>query len=347
VSRTQAGQAATTTVQIETGAPPEWSQLLAACTDIDFFRSELWTRAACRHFPDTTAVWLVARREGRLLGALPAVRRRRRGLSYLASNIDGTSGGPLVAPDASRAERHEIYGLLLRRYAGLLGGRTVAATVSLNAAQEREFGPVLRDANWSREAVLGAVVPLAGGIDFVETDVLSNNRRNERNRAVKRGCTAHVTDDPDVLDAYYPIYRDMTLKWGSEATPLGFLKQLLAEGEGRAFLVYVRYEGEIIGGYVNVHWGDRVIAWNGASKPEHNKRLFPATLVNWQSIVESCRRGAAYFDLGGSAGISSLSRFKKLMGAEPEIRGQYSLVSGWYRSLRQCRDLLRRDGGGS
>ena len=120
------------------------------------------------------------------------------------------------------------------------------------------------------------------------------------------------------------------------------MEELAERGEGRAFLIYVEYEDRIIGGHFCVQGGDRLVAWVGATLAEHNRRLFPATLIVWQEITEGCARGVRYVDLGGSGGIGTLSRFKRLLGADTEVRGHYTLSTPWWRAARQLRRLGRR-----
>jgi CelD/BcsL family acetyltransferase involved in cellulose biosynthesis len=325
-----------------TEAPADWSAFLRNARGAGFFHGAAWTEAVCRHVPGLRPVWLTARTtDGRLLGGLVAVRRSRGALVQFDSSYDGTSGGPLVSAELPETAGRDLVLRLLRRYAQLARRPTATAAFNFGAEQERDCGELIRAAGWRPEPITAALLPLSGGIDHVEMNVFKKNRRNERNRSLKRGCSADVTTDPQLLAEYYPIYEAAARHWRITPTPFGLLRDLLVDTGGAAFLSYVRYEGRVIGGHVNFHWGDRVTAWNGATRPEHNDK-FPATLLIWTDIVESCRRQASWLDLGASGGIPSLESFKKLLGARQETRVRY-VRSGWaYDLMRRAARLLRR-----
>jgi CelD/BcsL family acetyltransferase involved in cellulose biosynthesis len=299
--------------------PPDWDDLLERIAAAEFFHTILWTQAVCRHVPGCRPLWLSARLDGRLVGGLAAVQRRHRWGQRLHSHHEGTSGGPLVADELPPAGQEEVFAALLARYAGLVRPPVLAATCVLPASAAERFGPLASGWGWRTTPLRAAWLPLEGGLEHTERYVFKKNRRNERNRALKRGCQAGVTRDPEILAAYYPIYLAAVRRWGAAATPRELLADLLADPADRAFLSYVRHAGEIIGGHVCFHRGGRVTAWNGATLPEHNDK-FPATLLIWTDIVEACRRGAVVLDLGGSGGIATLESFKRLLGAREETR---------------------------
>jgi hypothetical protein len=213
-------------------------------------------------------------------------------------------------------------------------------TFSLTAVQEQRYGSVLQRTGWRRHEIQAAIMPLAEGLDHVEMHVLKKNRRNERNRSLKRGCRYGVTNDKDFLAEYYPIYRAAAERWGITATPLGLLRDMLIAPGDHTFLTYVTFEDSVIGGHLNFHWGNRVIAWNGATRPEHDDK-FPATLLIWADLEEACRRQAEWLDLGGHGGKASLANFKRLLGAEGEIRGHYLLASRLQKIWNSVRRFRR------
>jgi len=324
--------------------PAEWDDFLAAHPAASFFHQPLWTELVCRHVQGSEPVWLAARRQGDLVGGLTAVRRRRGLFARLISHHEGTCGGPLVAPGLAPEEQQRVFATILERYAALVGGRTVALSVSLDTVQEQRFGRLCSAAGWQRTEIPTAVLPLSGGIEHVEKHVFKKNRRNERNRSLKKGCQPGVTDDPAILAEYYPIYLESARRWRIEPAPEGLLRDLLVQGRGAAFLTYVRFEGRVIGAHLSLHRGDRVTAWNGATLAEHNDK-FPATLLIWTDLEEACRREAAVLDLGGSAGLTKLASFKKLLGAEEEIRGHYLKEARLFHLARRARGLLPARGG--
>jgi len=295
-----------------------------------------------------TAFWLTARLNGRLVGGLAGLKKSKP-VTRWESNLEGTSGGPLVDATLPDELTHRIFEKLVDQFLQLRGSAMGSTCLTLNHPQEDHFGNLLADSKvqWQRKDIPAAVIPLEGGLEFVEMTLMKKNKRNERNRALKRNAHIKITNDPELLAAYYPIYEKASERWNLPPAPLPFLQALLndnntvANGMNRTFFTCVMLEDEVIGGHLNLQFRDRVIAWNGVTAPQFSRTHFPATLAVWGDIEESCRRGARYLDLGGSGGVVSLEGFKKHFGAFSEIRGHYVLDSVGMKILRGGKKLLQ------
>lgn len=335
-------------VELVAAAPPDWDELVAADGSSDYPHTAHWTTSAAAAWPGASALWLTARRDGRLVGGLAAVEQRL-GAGLLArrrfdSSLEGTSCGPLAAADLPAVEQSAVASALLDRYGALLPGPLGAVTLALGPARERRFGAELAArGGWRRHASPTAVIDLEGGADAVASGRLSMTKRNERNRGLKRGASVAASTDARELDAYYPIYAAAAAHWGVRPTPLAFLQALLNDPRGRVFFTCVKLEGRVIGGHLNLHLGDRVFAWNGVTDPGYARTHFPATLCFWGDIVEACRRGARWLDVGASGGRGSLEGFKNYFGAEAQERGYYVREGAALRLARAVR--ARRQGG--
>lgn len=329
-------------------APPsDWQQLLAADPCADYFHTTHWTSCVCEHYPDLSVFWLSARLEGRLVGVLAGVHRSKP-VERWESNIEGTSGGPVLDSSLGRSDCRVVFEKLMDAYVDLRGKGQGTTCVTINHPQEEIFGPWLRESSigWQYNETPASVIPLDGGLDFVALHLMTSNKRNERNRGLRRGASIEITNDPELLAAYYPIYEQASERWKITPTPLPFLQALLADnsttasGFSSTFFTCIMLEEKVIGGHLNLQLGDRVIAWNGVTDPEFARTHFPATLAVWGDIEESCRRGAGLLDLGGSGGVVSLEGFKKYFGASDETRGHYVLDSMGMKILRGGRKLL-------
>jgi hypothetical protein len=340
----------TVTMQVthQEEAPSGWDDLVAADPGADFFHTADWTRLAARSFPGLKPFWIEARQGGRQVGGLAGFDRVGRvpllgPVVRLESNLEGVSGGPLVVGDLDETDRDRIFRALVEEMVHLAGGRFSRCAISLNTFQENRFGHLLADAPpWGRFSVPGSVVDLSAGREHVEAHLMSMNKRNERNRALKRGVEAFTTSDPAFLRAYYPLYLAASRVWGQSPVPLDFLEALLNLGPEKCFFSCVRFEDQVIGGHLNLVHGDRVFAWNGVTDPAHARKLFPATVVMWWDIVESCARGAHVLDLGASGGVVSLAGFKRNFGADLEERGFYVRESAGMKLLKQGQSLWSR-----
>jgi hypothetical protein len=338
------------------GAPPDdWPALLAAGFGAEYTHSRHWTLAAVEAWPGCRPVWLTARLAGKLVGGVAALSRPV-GSSYLKgllkierleSSLDGTTGGPLIRSDLAPALQDRIFldlttAFLERRHSG-----PAACTLALNRTLDVRFGSLLaQSGRWQRHDAPTAVVDLGGGIENVAAKRLNRTKRNERNRGLRQGAEVFATTNQDLVRSYYPLYLAATGHWGTTPVPLEFLCRLLEDPHERCFFVCVRLAGKVIGGHLNLHYGDRVFAWNGVTDPLYARTHYPATLVFWGDMVEACRRGARWFDLGGSGGVQSLTGFKKYLGAEIEERGFYTHESRSMAGLRTLRSFFGRFPGG-
>lgn len=326
-------------------APAGWDALVAADGTNDYPHTAHWNESAAATLAGAGAVWLTAGHDDRLVAGLVAIERRLgRGVlarSRLDSSCEGTSCGPLVAADLPRERQESLVRDLLLAYARLRSGPLGAVTLALGPERETRFGHLLaHGGNWERHESPTAVIDLAGGPDEVAARRLSMAKRNERNRGLRRGAVVEVAAHAGVLDEYYPLYRAAAAQWGVAPTPLPFLKALLGDPVGRVFFTCVRVDGRVAGGHLNLHLGDRVFAWNGVTDPAVARSHFPATLCFWGDIVEACRRGARWLDVGASGGISSLDGFKRYFGAEACARGYYVDEGVAVRAARSARALL-------
>jgi hypothetical protein len=337
-------------LDIAAGAPDDWPTLLSRDPAAEYTQTRHWTESVARHLDEAAALYVTLRHRGELVGGLNAVRRRlsRRilglpvGYTRLQSSFEGTSGGPVVAADLPDRVRDRIFTKLVRAYAGQRHRLLGTCALVLSPAQEKRFGPVMgRLRGWVRQDTLTAVVSLAGGIDTVDRERLVMNKRNERNRGLRRGAEVFATTDPALFDQYYRIYAGAADHWGIEPVPVSLLQSLLRDEQGRVFFTCVRLKGEVIGGHLNLHFGDKVLAWNGVTDPRYAKTHFPATLCFWGDMVEACRRGAAWLDLGGSGQVKSLAGFKKYFGSDLLVRGLYTRDSLSARLLKKNRELRR------
>jgi hypothetical protein len=249
-----------------------------------------------------------------------------------------------VAADLAPAEQEALVRALLGSYRRLRPGPLGAVTLALGPDRERRFGPLVAGIEgWTRHASPTAVIDLAGGAETVERDRLAMTKRNERNRGLRRGARVTASREASDLAAYYPLYAAAAAQWGVRPTPLAFLTELLADPGERVFFTCVRLEDRVIGGHLNLHLGDRVFAWNGVSDPSCARTHFPATLCFWGDIVEACRRGARWLDMGASGGHASLEGFKRYFGAELQERGYYVDEGA---ALRLARAITGRVGSG-
>ncbi len=325
--------------------PPEWRTLLASSADVGFTHTPLWTETLCRRLPGRQGLWVMIEAEGRALGGLALLETSRGPLRVVEGHYDGTCGAPLLAGGLGADLTSRVVARLLDELSTLGRSPTVLTTaLHLPPAWDGLLREDLLAKGFNRRDVQVAVIPLDQGLEYVESHVLKKNRRNERNKALRRGAVTGVTSDPAIIDEFYPIYLAATRRWGSTAVDRDLLTDLISGGDGSVFCVTVHYEGALLGAHFNIVDGDMITAWLAATDTARNKEFFPATLLVWADLEEACRRGAGWFDLGAHGGQVGVANFKRLIGAHEIIRGSYIRHSPGglvWRGLRRLRQRWR------
>ncbi len=327
-----------------TECPPAWRALLDVADEPSFTHRPQWTETLCRRLDGRRGLWLVAETDGRPVAGLALLETRRGPLRVIEGHYDGTSGPPLLAAGLDPDEAERAVAALLDRLDRL--GRspsTLTTALHLPPAWDERLHDDLVARAYHRREVPVAVIPLDQGLDHVETRILKKNRRNERNKALRRGAEIGVSEDPAIIDEFYPVYLEATRRWGSPATERGLLVDLMDAGEGSVFCTTVRHEGDLLGAHFNIVDGDTITAWLAATDMARSKEFFPATLLVWADLEESCRRGVRWLDLGAHGGQSGVANFKRLIGCHEVMRGSYVRhTPGGYlwRALRRLRRRL-------
>ncbi len=331
-------------VVVTNSLPDDWDDLVQADPYAEYTHTSHWLKAACHSFPHTQALVLTVRQEGRLVAGLNAIVRKVGYLKRLDSSLEGTSGGPVLHHELADEVKPQLFAQLVTAFQGRRKSNFSAVGLALNSRAEAQYGPLLRQmSHWTREESPTAVVSLAGGLEDVEKNKLVMNKRNERNRGLRRGAKVFATKDPAWLDKYYPLYLQAAQHWGITPVPLQFLQDLLqvtVSGVGDAFFTCVVVDDKVIGGHLNLHFGAGVFAWNGVTDPAYARTHFPATLCFWGDMVEACRRQAQWLDFGASGVASTLLTFKKYFGAEMWERGYYTSYSAPVRAARNARQFF-------
>jgi len=290
---------------------------MASKSDAHYFQGSSWSSAISSNYPGCDAVWITAFQDDAPVGGMALICVTRAMFTQLYSNYEGTFGGPFCLTTLSDEEKSRVNSMLLEEFVKLSSGiKVIASTVCTSSF---EAGNILTSAGFEMQHFTGASISLDDGYNHVEMNVIKKNRRNERNRSLKRGCTTGVTNDPKIIDEYYPIYLKATRRWGTKPVSEQLLKDLMAYSNDEAFMSWVRLDGKLIGGHLNFSAGGIVTAWNGATDLEL-KDVFPASVLIFTDVEEACSRGCTLLDLGAHGGVEGVEQFKRMFGAGSDRR---------------------------
>lgn len=163
-------------------------------------------------------------------------------------------------------------------------------------------------------------------------DQLSKSRKNQVNKAIKKGVIVEEFTREENLPEIYKLIRDTNNKKISRRFPPyqyfeNFFRHYIMQGKGKILLA--RYQGKIIGGsilgfekketvYCLYYWG----------KSKRYKLLYPTILTLYQSMRLSEEMGFLYFDfmdVGFLNKNAGRSRFLLQFG------GKQRATRRWYR----------------
>lgn len=300
-------------------APDYWEQM-AIESNAHYFQGTAWSSLVAKNYHNCNPLWITAFISGKPVGGLVAVSKKIIVFKLITSNFDGTLGGPFCITSLPDASKTTVLESLISEYLEISSNfNVIESAIYTNVEMSAENQAMMANSGFEQQKYSGAIMPLQSGYENIEMNLVPKNRRNERNRSLKRGCVAGVTSDPEIIEEYYPVYLESASSWGVTPVPKQFMKQLLGQSDGSVFMTYVRHEEKFVGGHLNFHGDGIVTAWNGATDKD-DKSIYPASVLIFKDIEEACNRGCKVLDLGAHGGVKGVSNFKKMFGAESDSR---------------------------
>jgi CelD/BcsL family acetyltransferase involved in cellulose biosynthesis len=163
-------------------------------------------------------------------------------------------------------------------------------------------------------------IDLEPGFDAVYSDWSSSCRRAER-KARRSGVLVKVADSEDEWREYYRAYEDSLRRWGDKALgPLTdwalFQKMFDTHSEHIKLWLAMTKDGDVAAGALMLYAQRHIMYSRGAAFEEHFP-LRPVNLLFYEIIKDGCDRRSRWLDLGISAGLEGVRRFKESFGARP------------------------------
>ena len=164
--------------------------------------------------------------------------------------------------------------------------------------------------------------------------------RNQIRKARARGVSVRQATDSETVKAYYRLHTELAEQKGGYdyLYPLELFLGLLPMPTVARLLV-AECAGRVVAGGMFFRDGDSVVYWHGAADRQYSS-FFPSRLVFDEAIREGCESGATLFNLGGSAGIESLIKYKELWGAQRQLNWIFEWKHPlWDRLARITREI--------
>lgn len=174
----------------------------------------------------------------------------------------------------------------------------------------RSFGDKI--INWQYHNYFSTyILKLSKNIPEVWQGLDYSNIRRAVKKAEKRGVT--FTNQKNIKN--FKIFHQLDIlhkrKLGAPSHPWSLIKNIHDYFDESVGLYLAKYQGKFIGGILTLNFKDTVIYVYGAADQKYLS-LGGNTLLLWQAIQDSCKRGYKYFDFGRVAEDNAgLIRYKK------------------------------------
>jgi serine/alanine adding enzyme len=267
----------------------EWDAYVVSRPGTHFAQRTAWRRIMKEFFPAAERALLARDDAGRIVGVLPAYRRKDALFSAPGGLVADHADAARALLDTARAEvtRDSLRWLELRDQAVAWPGLETNpehVTLVLELAADE-------DAQWtSFDAKL----------------------RNQIRKAQKSGLTCRRGHEH--LPAFHRVFSECMRDLGTPAMEAAYFARVL-ERYGEAADVFVAYRGkEPVGGMFVVRHGDTLFdPW--AASLRRYFHLNPNNLVYWEALRHAIATGLRRFDFGRSQPGSGTYRFKEQFGA--------------------------------
>lgn len=269
-------------------------------------------------------LYRVARRDGRICGAMPAFLVNSLLLGRHIISVPFLNAGGICASDErSRAA------LAADAYA--LVRSTRSSHFEMRCATPPPEGVV------AREHKVRIVLDLPDNPDKLWQS-LRGEIRNRTRRAQNAGLTVEFNSTE--LDGFYAVFAENMRDLGVPAHPQSFFEAVLrtfaseehpelVEGRAKcAELVVVKASERVIGGAILFRFRDTIeVPWISCSRPHFE--LCPNNMLYWEILRQACEEGFTTFDFGRSSPDTGPATFKMRWGARSEqLYWHYFLPDG-------------------
>jgi FemAB-related protein (PEP-CTERM system-associated) len=286
---------------------PEWDGFVSAQGDDTGYHAWDWQRVFANAFGHEP-VYLIARRDQQVTGALPLVQ--------IKSRLFGNS----------------LTSLPFLNYGGVMAGTADVADALIAVARDQALARNCKHVELRhvtrqfpslpcKTHKVAMHLPLTAGL----WERLDRKVRNQIRKAEKSGLVVERGGEP-LLEAFYAVFARNMRDLGTPVYSRRLFEEVLRTFPERAQLHIVRLNGLPVAAGVTYRTPSMVqLPW-ASSIREYNS-LCANVLLYWDAIQFAQSTGAAVFDMGRSTPNEGTFKFKAQWGAEPvPLHWEYQLT---------------------
>ena len=189
-----------------------------------------------------------------------------------------------------------------------------------------------------------SVIDISGGAEAALSRVDSKSKRMA-GQARRRGVRCAIEKGDGAVDLYYNMLQEASRdRWhlATPRLPKEFIQRVCIEGKEFVEIWVARFLDEPVGAGIALYGSQEVLLWTTVMRAGM-ENLKPHNILHADIIEHAARRGIHWYNLGSSAGLAGVLRFKKSLGASSlpyDIIGHESIL---YRANKALRGTLRNE----
>jgi hypothetical protein len=286
-----------------------WDEVALACPWATYFHTAAWAGCMADTFPGFTAEALGCALEDGTPVVLPCVVKKKKRLLRQVKDYKsmepGVYGG-FIAPRLLAPQETERLAAAVLRIKGSSGRIVETPWQHLNLK-----------GSFIAKKLSSHIVELGPEFETLQREFSRGQKSNlsqARRKLIKVRPAATWQD----IEAYFSLYQETVKRWGETAGAVYskelFMKLFNMQDEHIIFTL-AEVEHKIVAGIIALAWGRTIIYWHGAALQEFFKH-YPNNLLHAELMAWGCANGFKLYDMGPSAGLEGVARFKESFGAQ-------------------------------
>jgi hypothetical protein len=286
-----------------------WDEVARACTWATYFHTPAWAGCMADTFPGFSAEALGCTLDDGTAVVLPCVVKKKKRLLRQVKDYKsmepGVYGGFMAQRPLVPQEIERLAAAVLRIKNS--SGRIV----------ETPWQPLNLPGSFISKKLSTHIVALSPDFETLQREFSRGQKSNlsqarRKKVAVRRAATAQD------IDAYFSLYLETVKRWGETAGAL-YSKELFVKlfnaKDTHIIFTLAEVESRIVAGIIALAWGRTIMYWHGAALQEFFKH-YPNNLLHAELMAWGCANGFQLYDMGSSAGLEGVARFKESFGAQ-------------------------------
>ena len=296
-------------LKLEPVSKDVWDEVARACPWATYFHTAAWAGCMADTFPGFTAEALGCALADGTPVVLPCVVKKKKRLLRQVKDYKsmepGVYGG-FMAPRLLALQETELLAAAVLRMKGS-SGRIV----------ETPWQPLHLKGSFISKKLSTHIVELSPDFETLQRK-FSRGQKSNLSQARRKEVTVRRAATAQDIDAYFSLYLETVKRWG-ETAGVVYSKELFMKlfnmQDRHIIFTLAEAEGSIVAGIIALAWGRTILYWHGAALQEFFK-YYPNNLLHAELMAWGCANGFQLYDMGPSAGLEGVARFKESFGAQ-------------------------------